>query len=98
MEVHCFFIIPYVVFSIVSPLLCILFLNREFKYNMLMMFSSSIYVNIRLCINVLLDQTLVHNFCSEPKSIIHHYKRSFNGFVAKLTKAEADKMAGVCRH
>lgn len=50
-----------------------------------------------LCINVLLDQTLVHNFCSEPKFIIHHYKRSFNGFVAKLTKAEADKMAGVCR-
>ncbi|AES99459.2 subtilisin-like serine endopeptidase family protein [Medicago truncatula] len=30
---------------------------------------------------------------SEPKFIIHHYKRSFNGFVAKLTKAEADKMA-----
>ncbi|OIW01973.1 hypothetical protein TanjilG_14062 [Lupinus angustifolius] len=31
---------------------------------------------------------------SAPKSILHHYKRSFNGFVAKLTEEEADRMAG----
>lgn len=31
-----------------------------------------------------------------PKPILQHYKRSFNGFVANLTKKEADRMAGVC--
>ncbi|KAK7300771.1 hypothetical protein RJT34_11621 [Clitoria ternatea] len=30
-----------------------------------------------------------------PKSILHHYKRSFSGFAVKLTEEEADKMAGL---
>ncbi|KEH26821.1 subtilisin-like serine endopeptidase family protein [Medicago truncatula] len=30
-----------------------------------------------------------------PKPILQHYKRSFNGFVANLTKKEADRMAGL---
>ncbi|KAK7276330.1 hypothetical protein RIF29_17469 [Crotalaria pallida] len=30
-----------------------------------------------------------------PKTVLHHYKRSFSGFVAKLTEEEADKMAGL---
>ncbi|XP_057417991.1 cucumisin-like [Lotus japonicus] len=30
-----------------------------------------------------------------PKSLTHHYKRSFSGFAAKLTKEEADKVAGL---
>nr|XP_027186691.1 cucumisin-like isoform X1 [Cicer arietinum] len=30
-----------------------------------------------------------------PKPVLQHYKRSFNGFVAKLTKKEANKMAGL---
>ncbi|KAI4306763.1 hypothetical protein L6164_030012 [Bauhinia variegata] len=29
------------------------------------------------------------------KSVLHHYKRSFNGFVAKLTEEEAKRMAGL---
>ena len=33
-----------------------------------------------------------------PKSILHHYKRSFGGFAVKLTKEEADRMAGLCRN
>ncbi|KAI9078350.1 hypothetical protein K1719_039726 [Acacia pycnantha] len=28
-----------------------------------------------------------------PKSVMHHYKRSFNGFVAKLTEEEAETMS-----
>ncbi|XP_057441881.1 cucumisin-like isoform X2 [Lotus japonicus] len=30
-----------------------------------------------------------------PKPVLHHYKRSFSGFAAKLTKEEADTMAGL---
>ncbi|KAI4306766.1 hypothetical protein L6164_030015 [Bauhinia variegata] len=30
-----------------------------------------------------------------PKLVLHHYKRSFNGFVAKLTEEEAKRMAGL---
>ncbi|RDX76413.1 hypothetical protein CR513_43597, partial [Mucuna pruriens] len=30
---------------------------------------------------------------AEPKSILYHYKRSFGGFVAKLTEEEANRMA-----
>ncbi|RDY02017.1 hypothetical protein CR513_14574, partial [Mucuna pruriens] len=30
-----------------------------------------------------------------PKSILHHYKRSFSGFVVKLTEEEADRMADI---
>ncbi|XP_027336441.1 cucumisin-like [Abrus precatorius] len=32
---------------------------------------------------------------AEPKSVLHYYKRSFGGFVAKLTEEEAKRMAGV---
>ncbi|XP_061349605.1 cucumisin-like isoform X2 [Gastrolobium bilobum] len=32
---------------------------------------------------------------AEPKSVLHHYKRSFSGFVVKLTEEEADRMAGL---
>ncbi|KAL2317181.1 hypothetical protein Fmac_031057 [Flemingia macrophylla] len=28
-----------------------------------------------------------------PRTVLHHYKRSFGGFVVKLTKEEADRMA-----
>ncbi|XP_039690681.1 cucumisin-like [Medicago truncatula] len=31
---------------------------------------------------------------STPKSVLHHYKRAFSGFTAKLTVEEADKMVG----
>ncbi|XP_058744850.1 cucumisin-like [Vicia villosa] len=31
----------------------------------------------------------------EPKALLHHYKPSFGGFVAKLTKAEAERMEGL---
>lgn len=30
----------------------------------------------------------------EPKAILHSYKKSFNGFVIKLTQEEAGRMAG----
>ncbi|KAG4402663.1 hypothetical protein GLYMA_02G252302v4 [Glycine max] len=30
----------------------------------------------------------------EPEAILHSYKKSFNGFVIKLTEQEAEKMAG----
>ncbi|KAF7831009.1 cucumisin-like isoform X1 [Senna tora] len=30
-----------------------------------------------------------------PKSVIQHYKRSFSGFVVKLTEEEAERMAGL---
>ncbi|XP_054796518.1 cucumisin-like [Prosopis cineraria] len=30
-----------------------------------------------------------------PKSVLHHYKRSFNGFVAKLTEKQAETIAGL---
>ncbi|XP_028797595.1 cucumisin-like [Neltuma alba] len=30
-----------------------------------------------------------------PKSLLHHYKRSFNGFVAKLTEKEAETMSSL---
>lgn len=40
--------------------------------------------------------TFIQNFSNgAPKSVTHHYKRSFSGFAAKLTREEADKMAGV---
>ncbi|KAG4946792.1 hypothetical protein JHK87_042799 [Glycine soja] len=29
-----------------------------------------------------------------PKSVLHHYKRSFSGFVVKLTEEEANRIAG----
>ncbi|KAK7305805.1 hypothetical protein VNO77_43717 [Canavalia gladiata] len=32
---------------------------------------------------------------AEPKQVFHHYKRSFSGFVAKLTEEEAKRMAGL---
>ncbi|WJX58795.1 hypothetical protein P8452_44211 [Trifolium repens] len=32
---------------------------------------------------------------SIPRPILHHYKRSFGGFVVKLTEEEADRMAGL---
>ncbi|XP_019434178.1 PREDICTED: cucumisin-like [Lupinus angustifolius] len=32
---------------------------------------------------------------AKPKSVLHHYKCSFGGFVAKLTEEEADTMAGL---
>ncbi|KAF1891146.1 hypothetical protein Lal_00001287 [Lupinus albus] len=30
---------------------------------------------------------------AKPKSVMHHYKRSFGGFIVKLTEEEADRMA-----
>ncbi|TKY56800.1 Cucumisin protein [Spatholobus suberectus] len=30
-----------------------------------------------------------------PKSVLHHYQRSFSGFVVKLTEKEADRIAGL---
>lgn len=30
-----------------------------------------------------------------PKAVLHHYKRSFNGFVVKLTQKEAERMSGL---
>ncbi|KAK4277905.1 hypothetical protein QN277_015826 [Acacia crassicarpa] len=30
-----------------------------------------------------------------PKTVLHHYKRSFNGFVVKLTEKEAERMSGL---
>ncbi|KAH1093334.1 hypothetical protein GYH30_039200 [Glycine max] len=30
-----------------------------------------------------------------PKSVLHHYKRSFSGFVVKLTEEEANRIAGL---
>ncbi|KAI4357342.1 hypothetical protein L6164_001298 [Bauhinia variegata] len=32
---------------------------------------------------------------AEPKLILHHYKRTFNGFAVKLTEAEAERIAGL---
>ncbi|KAE9591275.1 putative cucumisin [Lupinus albus] len=32
---------------------------------------------------------------AKPRSVLHHYKRSFGGFVVKLTEEEADTMAGL---
>jgi len=61
-----------------------------FLYQTLVMFFSGLFFFFILPI------IFVHNFSNqEPKPILQHYKRSFNGFVVTLTKEEASKMAGV---
>ncbi|XP_058766857.1 cucumisin-like [Vicia villosa] len=41
----------------------------------------------------LIDQAADSN--SEPKSILHYWWKIFSGFMVKLTKKEADRMAGL---
>ena len=50
---------------------------------------------LRYWCHVLIVRTNVFSDIA-PGSLLHSYKRSFNGFVAKLTEKEAQQMSGVC--
>ncbi|CAI8584064.1 unnamed protein product [Vicia faba] len=44
-----------------------------------------------------LHSTMAHKILGsdfEPGAVLHSYKKSFNGFVLKLTEDEAEKLAG----